>query len=128
MIILLLYYVILLNISLSSVIHIIYLFSYFFLYARVNPTLEDHSYISTNNVQNPIYTQNIQVKLSEELIPSPKHFSKLVNKNALPNLNIYSYFLNILASPDVSTWFTTGGPINKMIKYIGLIRHHQKTA
>ena len=50
-----------------------------------------------------------------------------MNKNTLLNLNIASYFLNILASPDVSTWPTTGGPINKTINHLGLTRHHQKT-
>ena len=29
-------------------------------------------------------------------------------------------------SPDVLTWFTTGGPINKTIKHLGLTRHHKK--
>ena len=50
-----------------------------------------------------------------------------MNKNALLNLNIASYFLNILASADVLTWSTTGGPINKTIKNIGLTRHHRNT-
>ena len=75
--------------------------------------MEDHSYRSTNNVTNPIYPKKIQVKVSEEKIPSPKHWSKLVNKNTLLNLNITSYFLNILAFPYVLTWFTTGGTIKK---------------
>ena len=51
-----------------------------------------------------------------------------MNKNTILNLNIASYFLNILSSPDVSTWSTIGGPINKIIKHLGLTRHHQKTA
>ena len=50
-----------------------------------------------------------------------------MNRNTILNLNIASYFLNILASPDVSTWSTTGGPKNKTIKHLGLTRHHQKT-
>ena len=50
-----------------------------------------------------------------------------MNKNTLLNLNIASYFLNIIADPDVSTWSTTGGPINKTIKHHGITRHHQKT-
>ena len=50
-----------------------------------------------------------------------------MNKNTLLNLNIASYFPNILASPDVSTWFTTGGPITKIIKHLGLKKHHRKT-
>ena len=50
-----------------------------------------------------------------------------MNKNKLLNLNIASYFLNILASPDVLTWYTTGGPIHKPIKHLGLTRHHRKT-
>ena len=58
--------------------------------------------------------------MPEEKIPSPKHLSKLVNKNTLLNLNIANYFLNILASLDVSKWFTTCGPINKTIKHLGL--------
>ena len=50
-----------------------------------------------------------------------------MNNNKILNLNIASYFLNILASPDVSTWSTTGGPINKTIEHLGQTRHHQKT-
>ena len=69
----------------------------------------------------------IQVPLSEETILSPQYLSKLVNKNTLLNLNIASYFLNILASPDVSTWSTTCRTINKTIKHPGLTRHHRKT-
>ena len=64
--------------------------------------------------------------MSEEKRPPPKHLSKLVNKNTLFNLNITSYFRIILASPDVSRWFITGGPIDKTIKHLGLTRHHQK--
>ena len=60
--------------------------------------------------------------------PSPQHLSKLVNKNTIINLNVASYFLNILASPDVSPWFTTGGIIKKTIKHLGLTINHQKTA
>ena len=73
------------------------------------------------------YISPKKLPLLEEKIPSPKHYSKLVNKNKLLNLNIASYFLNILASPNVLTWSTTGGPKNKTIKNIGLTRHHQKT-
>ena len=51
-----------------------------------------------------------------------------MNKNKILNLNIASYFINILASPYVSTCYTTGGPINKTIKHLGLTRHHWKTA
>ena len=75
----------------------------------------------------PIYPQKIQVSLSEEKIPPPQHLSKLVNKNTWLNLNIAYYFLNILASSDVSTWSNTGGSINKTIKHLGLTRNHQKT-
>ena len=64
-----------------------------------------------SNAPIPIYPQNMQAKLSEQNRPPPKELSKLVNNNTTLNLNIASYFLNILDSPDVSTWFTTGGPI-----------------
>ena len=101
--------------------------SILFIYATEKPTLEDHSNKSTNNVPTPIYPQSIQVTLSEGKIPSPKHLSKLVNKNTLLNLNIASYFLNITAFPDVSTWIATGGSINKTTKHLGLTRHHLKT-
>ena len=47
-----------------------------------------------------------------------------MNKNTILNLNIASYFLNILASPYELTWSTTGGPIHKTIKHICLTRHH----
>ena len=82
---------------------------------------------STYNVPIPIHPKKIQVTLSEEKIPSPKHLSKIVNKSTLLNLNIASYFLNILDSPDVSIWFTTGGPINKTIKHLGLTINQQNT-
>ena len=122
------YYVIFLNISFYFLfIMILYLFLYHFLCATEKPTLEYHPNKSTINVPTPIYPQKIQVPLSEEKRPSAQHLSKLVNKNTILNLNITSYFLNILASPDVSTWSTTGGPINKTIKHLGLTRHHRKT-
>ena len=86
-------------------------FHIIFLYATYNPTLEDKSNKYTNNVPTAIYPQKIQVTLSEEKRPSPQNLSKLVNKNTFLNLNTASYFINILASPDLSTWSTTGGPI-----------------
>ena len=68
----------------------------------------------------------MQVTLSEENILPPFFLSKLVNNNTNLNLNIASYFLNILAPPDVLTWFTTGAPITKTIKRLGLTKHHRK--
>ena len=56
----------------------------------------------------------------------PKHLSRLVNNNKTLNLNVASYSLNILAYPDISTWFATGVPIYKK-KHIGLTKNHQKT-
>ena len=50
-----------------------------------------------------------------------------MNRNTIFNLNIASYFLNIFASPDELTCSTTGGPIKKTIKHLGLTRHHRKT-
>ena len=81
---------------------------------------------SSSNVPTPIYPQK-NLPLLEEKSPTPQHLSKLVNKNTILNLNIASYFLNILASPDLSTWSTTGGTIHKTIKHLGLTRHHRKT-
>ena len=103
------------------------LFIYFhilFLYATENPTLVYHSNKSSPKELTPIYPQK-QLPLLEEKIPTPQHLSKLVNNNTILNLNIASYFLNILASPNVSTWSTTGGPINKTIEHLGLTRHHR---
>ena len=114
----LLYCVTLLIISLSFFHHLIYLFHLSFLYTRDKPTQEYHLYISVNNAPIPIYPQNIQVTFSEQKRPLPKHLSKLVNNNTTLNLNTASYFINILASPDVSTWFTNVGPIAKIIKIL----------
>ena len=63
----------------------------------------------------------------EEKSPTPQHLSKLVNNNKIINLNIASYFLNILAYPDKLTWSTTGGHINKTIEHLSLTINHQKT-
>ena len=68
-----------------------------------------------------------KLPLLEEKIPTPQHLSKLVNNNKTLNLNIDAYFLNVLGSPDESTWSTKGGPINKTIEHLRLSRHHQKT-
>ena len=125
--ILLLYCFTLLIISLSFVRHLIYLFCLSFLYTKDNPTLEDHSYISIYNLLISIYPKNIQFILSEQKRPPPKLLSKLENNNITMNLNVASYSLNILASPDVSTWFTTGRPITKTIKHLGLTKNHRKT-
>ena len=73
------------------------------------------------------YILKTKLPLSEEKGPSPQNLSKLVNNKIILNLNIASYFLNILASPDELTWSTTGGAINKTIKHLDLTRHHQKT-
>ena len=124
---LLLYGVTLLIISLSFVHNLIYIFHLSILYTKDNPTHEYHLYTSIENAPIPIYTQNIQVKISEQNQPQPKHVSKLVNNNTILNLNIAYYFLNILASPDVLTCFTTVGPISKTIRHLGLTKNHQKT-
>ena len=112
----LLYSVIFLNNSFRLFIIVFSSFRLSFLYAKYKPTLEYHLYRSTKNALTPIYPKNIQVILSEENIPPPKYMSTLMNQNTLLNLNLASYFLNILASPYASTWFTTGGPITKTIK------------
>ena len=65
--------------------------------------------------------------MSEQNRPPPKHLSMLVNNNTTLNLNIASYFLNILASPDESTWNTTGGTITIPINCLGLTTHHRRT-
>ena len=93
-------------------------FDILFLYATENP--------SYPNELTPIYPPK-KLPLLEEKSPTPQHFSKLVNNKKNLNLNIASYYLNVLASPDESTWSTTGGPINKTIKHLGLTRHHWKT-
>ena len=81
-------------------------------------------YRSINNAPIPIYPKNIQVTLSEENRLPPKYLSKLMNKNTTLNLNVASDFLNILTSSDVLTWFTTGEPITKRIKHLGLTKNH----
>ena len=50
-----------------------------------------------------------------------------MNNNIALNLNISYYFLNHLASPDVSTWHTAGGPITQTIKRLGIDKHNIRT-
>ena len=82
---------------------------------------------STKNVPTPIYPPK-QNSIVRRKSPSPQHLFKLVNKNTILNLNIASYFINILASPDESTWSTTCGPIHKTIKHLCLTRNNQHQA
>ena len=53
---------------------------------------------------------------------------KLVNNNTTLNLNTASYFIDILAPPDESTWNTTGGPITNTINNLGLTKHRRNIA
>ena len=123
----LLYCVTLLIISLSFVHHLIYLFHLQFIYTKDNPTQEDQLYRYINNVPIQIYPKKSKWHFQKKNKRPPKHLSKLVNNNTTLNLNIVSYSLNILASPDVSTWFTTGGTIIKTIKHLGLNKNQRKT-
>ena len=104
----LLYFVTLLIICLLFVHHPIDIFHLSFLYTKDNPTQEDHLYRSINNVLSPIYPQNTRVKSSEQNRLPPEHLYKLVNNITTINLNSASYFLNILAYPDVLICYTTG--------------------
>ena len=109
---------------------LIILFIFFclsFIYTKDNQTQEDCLYIFNNNALIPIHIKNIQVTLSEQNGPPQKHLSKIVNNNTTLNMNITSYFLNILAFPYVSACFVTCGLITKTIKKPGLTKHHQKT-
>ena len=74
----------------------------------------DHSNKTSPNELTPMYPPK-KLPLLEEKSPAPQHFYKIVNNNKTINLNIASYFLNVLASPDESTWSTKGGTINKTI-------------
>ena len=56
-----------------------------------------------------------KLPLLEEKSPTPQHLSKLVNNNKILNLNIAAYSLNVLGSPNESTWSTKGGPTNKPV-------------
>ena len=95
-----------------------------FIYSKDKPTQEDHSYISIKNVSSPIHPKKIQVTFSEENRPPPKHESKHVNNNTTLNLKTYPYLIDILASPDVSKWFTKVRPIIETIKHFGLTKNH----
>ena len=102
----------LLTIRLSFVHHPIYLFRVLFLYTKYNTTVEDPLYRSINNAPIKMYPKNIQVTLSEQRRTLAKHLTRFVNNNTTLKLSMASYFLNILASPYASIWFTTGGPID----------------
>ena len=112
-----LYCVTLFIISLSFIHHIIYIFHTSFFHTKEQYAQEYHSYISIKKHQFQFISK----------ILKPKNMFKLVNNNTTLNLNIVSYFLNILASPDELTWNTIGGPITKATNHIGLTKHHRRT-
>ena len=89
----LLYYFIFLKSAYNLIIILFIYFRLLFIYAKEEPTIEDHSYRFTNNEPTPIYPNNIQVKSSEEKRPPPKHLSILVNKNNCLNLILPFIFL-----------------------------------
>ena len=123
----LLSYVIFLNVSSSFLFFVLFIcFRVIFLYSTENPTMEDDSNKSTNNVPTPIYPQKIKVPLSEEKRPSPQHLSKLVNKNILLNLNI-AYFFKYISLTICIDMVHHRWTYKKIIKHLGLTRRHQKT-
>ena len=120
------YCVTLFIISLPFLHHLIYLFSYFICSHQIKPcTGRSLTYIH-EKTPIPIYLQNI-VSLIYQKQLQPKHMFKLVNIKKTLNLNIVSYFINILASPDGSTRNTIGGPITKTTNSIGLTKNHLRT-
>ena len=122
-----LYYVIFLNISLSSVIHLIYMFSYHFSFTLQRTQRWKITHIDPLTMHQLQYIPKKYKLHYQKKNTVTKYLSKLVNKNTLLNLKITSDFLNILASPYVLTWYTIGGTINKTIKHLGLTRYHRKT-
>ena len=113
-----------------SLLSACYFFIFLFIFFRSSfftPKINQHrniTHIYTLKTLITIYPQNIESPLSEQNRPPPKHLSKLVSNTTTFKLNIASYFHNILASPYVYTWNTTGGPIIKIINHVGLPKHH----
>ena len=50
-----------------------------------------------------------------------------MNNNITLDMNIYSYDLNHLSYPDISTYHIAGGPITQTTKHIGLNKYHRGT-
>ena len=59
--------------------------------------------------------------------PPPLLLYKHTNEKIPPIKNIASYYLNHLATPEISIWHTKGGSITQTIKHIGLHKHHIST-
>ena len=50
-----------------------------------------------------------------------------MNNNTALDLNISSYYIDQLSSPDISTWHNAGRLVTHIIKHLGRNKHHRKT-
>ena len=95
-------------------------FHLFFLYDKDKPTLEDHSYRSTNNAPTPLYPKRFKLHFQKK---TDRHQSIclefLMKKYCLTST--LPFFPNILVSPDVLTWLATNGNHRKSIEIMWLI-------
>ena len=58
--------------------------------------------------------------------PTDRRSHFYLEKQKSLNLNIASYFLETLASPNENTWNCRGGPITKTINHFSLNRNHHR--
>ena len=64
--------------------------------------------------------------LAETYLTDQRYNFSLENKQKL-NINIASFFLETLASPDEKTWHVTGGPITQTINHFSLNPNHRRS-
>ena len=63
--------------------------------------------------------------LAEPHLTDRRYNFSLENKQKL-NINIASFFLETLASPNEKTWHDTGGPITQTINHFSLNPNHRR--
>ena len=95
-----------------------YSFCQFFLFGK---SLTDHDFQGP-----PKYHLSMAPCLAEPHLTDRRYNFSLENKQKL-NINIASFFLETLASPNEKTWHDTGGPITKTINHFSLNQNHRRS-
>ena len=84
-------------------------------------------YLTDHDFQGPPkYHLSLAPCLSEPHLTDRRYKFSLENKQKL-NINIESFFLETLASPNEKTWHDTGGPITQTINHFSLNPNHRRS-
>ena len=84
-------------------------------------------YLTYHNLPGPTKDQLLLAPCPIEPNPTDQRSLFYLEKQKSLNINIASYFLETLASPNEKTWHDRGGPITQTINHFSLNPNHRRS-